>query len=1301
MLNALRELIMGTSGEANLKPARPQRCQPEYNDDIQVLDTFIVPYKEGDKEYMRYIMFCLRLKDDAGQWVTLWKAVRLLRVWRIPFQLRESEKIMDIHDDFIAGLWGNGINYITLVANILKPEPLGLLYCYGIQTVATTMEEAQRQADLDFAALQAGLQASYRGMEFHPLTAQEAEWLRSKMASMKKLLMLRGIPDAKRSPGESTQTSVTGMDPNPGTEEQMEEFIRGMADREFVFLVIASPVEASYLSRWLTVTSNDMSRWKSQMSGSKVITAGVSMPIMFMSNLGASQGWNRNFTDSETVGQSYTHTEGEGRADTVTLTEGMTSGRSVGLSEGVGRTDSASHSITDSHSVGVSHTETHTKGQSLTFTEGESMSRSVGVSEGINHSVGVSETDTVSRNHSDSETFTQGEGYARSHGETVGSTHSRGVSETDTVSHNVGRSHQVSQQNTVSSSVTTGRSHTENFSQTHTEGISRSRTDSSGWNFGGSGGLNVGSSTIAPVHVGGSIGLNAGINRGEAVTNGHNQSDAVTRGYADSVTTSHTTGVSRSSGVTDGINESIGRSRAIGVNEQWGESFARSNQETFSTQRSHSVGTTDTVGVSHAIGRSEQFGESLSRSLQDTYGIQRSRSVGFNESHSVSDGVTDTVGRSVGDTRGVALSQQRGLSVVDTMSQSQSVSRGVTRSTQVSDAISQQFARTQGVGHGVTGTTTQGASSSLSLGPFISMSKSFQWYDVNIENLVNLMDFQRQRLFKALQGQGAMYTDVYIFVEDEEAKRAASVAAKGAFYGDVLPTPLEVMDLSPEEEAHQAYHGSVFSACTAREGIPGIIESFRYSTILLAKELVAYTHPIRIEVGGPASNVENIPVLRVPTNRKGEIYHGKIVSGDRWTPGKGYITDFSWRISKEELMHTLFVGQSRSGKTVGATRFVAEIANNVFYGLDEQGRPRRLSIVALDWKKDWRILKAFVPEDKFRFYSLGDPYLNPIKMNLLAVPKNVYTQRWVDTVVETFCLGFSLGGRAKSILWQHLTDLYRKVDAFRYPERSRQVTMYDLWKSVYETKMDMDSPKPKMGKVGNDVRDAYARVLDRLVYFEWGLLHDLFCHKGDDAVTIDDLAKMGGYVTVLEGAGLDSEQKNFIIGVIAAGIYQYCIHNNGFDPGMLLIFEEAHQVLRGAGSENPQDNTALNIKETIYEIMFAEAAGWNLYLVAISQQPSKMPESVLANCSILYAYRMEIEEDVKAIVKKIGRDERYDHRDIARWFTRQPIGWCVARSSRVKDYKDSEPCIVATDMLKVAKPSDDDLRQWTIEGPVS
>lgn len=1295
MLNSLRELIMGTSGEANLHSARPQ--QQVHNDDIQVLETFIVPYKDGDKEYMRYIMFHLRLKDDTGQWVTFWKAVRLLRVLRIPFQLRESEKLMDIHDDFIAGLWGNGINYITLVANILKPEPLGLLYCYGIQTVATTKEEAQRQADLDFAALQSGLQASYRGMEFYPLTAQEAECLRSKMASMKKLLMLRGIPDAKRSAGESTQSSVTGMDPNPATEEQMEEFIRGMADREFVFLVIASPVEASYLSRWLTVTSNEMSRWKSQMSGSKVISAGVSMPIMFMSNLGASQGWNRNFTDSETVGQSVTHTEGQGRADTVTLTEGMTSGRSVGINEGVGRTDSASHSVTDSHSVGVNHTETHTEGHSLTLTEGESMGRSVGVTEGVNHSVGVSETDVVSRSHGESETFTQGEGYARSQGEAVGNTHTRGVSETDTISQNMGRTHQTSQQTGVNSSTSTSRSHTENFSQAHADNITRSQTQSKGWNFGGSGNFNVGSSTIAPVHASGGIGLNAGINRGEAVTNGVGQTDAVTKGHADTVGSTQTTGVSRSSGVTEGISESIGRSKAIGTNENWSESFTRSQQETLSTQQSRSVGKTDTVGVSHSVGRNEQFGQSLSRSLQDTYGVHRSRSVGFNESHSVSEGMTETAGRSVGDTRGVALSQQKGLSVVDTVSQSNSVSRGVTRSSQVSDAISQQFARTQGLGHGVTGNTSQGMSSSMSLGPFISMSKSFQWHDVNIENLVNLMDFQRQRLFTALQGQGAMYADVYIFVDDEESKRAASMAAKGAFYGDVLPTPLEIMDLTPEEEAHQSYHGSVFSTCSAREGVPGIIESFRYSTILLAKELVAYTHPVRIEVGGPASNIENIPILRVPTNRKGEVYHGKIVSGDRWTPGKGYITDFSWRISKEELMHTLFVGQSRSGKTVGATRFIAEIANNIHYGLDDNGRPRRLSIVALDWKKDWRVLKAFVPEDKFRFYSLGDPKLNPIKMNLLAIPKNVYTQRWVDTVVETFCLGFSLGGRAKSILWQHLTDLYRKVDAFRHPERSREVTMYDLWKSVHDTKMDMDSPKPKMGKVGNDVRDAYQRVLDRLVYFEWGLLHDLFCHKGDDAVTIDDLSQMGGYVTVLEGAGLDSEQKTFIIGVIAAGIYQYCIHNNGFDPGMLLIFEEAHQVLRGAGSESPQDNTALNIKETIYEIMFAEAAGWNLFLVAISQQPSKMPESVMANCSILYAYRMEIEQDVKSIVKKISRDERYDHRDIARWFTRQPVGWCVARSSRVRDYKDAEPCIVATDMLKIAKPTDDDLRQWTID----
>mgnify|MGYP001398705427 FL=1 len=432
---------------------------------------------------------------------------------------------------------------------------------------------------------------------------------------------------------------------------------------------------------------------------------------------------------------------------------------------------------------------------------------------------------------------------------------------------------------------------------------------------------------------------------------------------------------------------------------------------------------------------------------------------------------------------------------------------------------------------------------------------------------------------------------------------------------------------------------------------------------------------------------EDVPELRAPSRMAGEIYHGRIVSGAAWTPESGYITPYAYRLPKEQLGHALFVGQSRSGKTVGATRFVAEIANNVHYGLDEQGRPRRLSIVALDWKSDWRVLKRVVDPERFYFYDLARD-ISPIRMNLIRIPKGVDPTFWVDIVAEAFSLAYGLGTRGYSIIWQHLTELYRQHNVFRYPERSQQVTLHDLWRSVYDRKMDMDSPNPKGGRVGNDVRDRYQAVLDRLVYYEQGRMRDLYCYTGPDAVTVEDLCRQDGRVTVLEGSILPRVQKTFVIGLLAAAIWAYCQAQGGFNPGLLVIFEEAHEVVRGADKES---GNLININETVYETMYAEAMGLGLYLCTITQMPSRLPPSVIANCPLLYAYRLEVEEDIHTVVRKISRDYRYDHRELTRWFTRQPTGWCVARSSRVGSWLDAEPVLVATEPLALSRPSDDEL----------
>ena len=98
---------------------------------------------------------------------------------------------------------------------------------------------------------------------------------------------------------------------------------------------------------------------------------------------------------------------------------------------------------------------------------------------------------------------------------------------------------------------------------------------------------------------------------------------------------------------------------------------------------------------------------------------------------------------------------------------------------------------------------------------------------------------------------------------------------------------------------------------------------------------------------------------------KGEIYMGTILNPERFTFKNGYRTPYDYRIDESCLMHGYFTGASRSGKTVAAMRFIAELSK-----VRRSKTGKRLRIVAMDPKQDWRTLARFVePEFLFTWKS--------------------------------------------------------------------------------------------------------------------------------------------------------------------------------------------------------------------------------------------------------------------------------------------------------------------------------------------
>ena len=110
-----------------------------------------------------------------------------------------------------------------------------------------------------------------------------------------------------------------------------------------------------------------------------------------------------------------------------------------------------------------------------------------------------------------------------------------------------------------------------------------------------------------------------------------------------------------------------------------------------------------------------------------------------------------------------------------------------------------------------------------------------------------------------------------------------------------------------------------------------------------------------------------------------------------------------------------------------------------------------------------------------------------------------------------------------------------------------------------------------------------------------------------------------------------------------------------------------------------------------FEEILDQSAGYGLFIVAITQKPSMMPSSIIANCGLLFVGRLTTPDDVNLAVRMIGREERIDDRDVVKWLPMSPTGWFICRSSRGYDFRNAEPVLVQIDPLNNASISNGEL----------
>ena len=1159
---------------------------------------------DGDK--LNYLLFEFNRDTGYGRYEKVYKAIKMVKIKRVPKKDLTLSSFLQMQEGVVAGSYQEQINYLQIFANIIYPERLGLIFGYGVQGVSSySYEDAKHLADVQMASLERNITGTFRTLEYCDLTAADARWIFNKLGNMKEMRVIRGVPVPKKTNGR-IQTNTFASVQAEDVEEQSEEFLMGMDDYEYLFVLTATSVNQSTISKWKEANLKEASYYAGIHTGQKSMSFGVSMPMVYAANLSSGQNWG------ESQGKSYGENWGQSHSTGNSLTD------SVGVS----------HGLSTSHSVGTSLSKS--LGTSVGNTVGESLGSSHNVSSGTNSSYGTNSS--MSHGTSMSESVSNGVSSSKSH--SVGSGFSQGTSTSSSFGGSRG------------TGVSSGSSFGLNAGSGHN--WSKNSSESSSWSDSRGFGLGVQS---FPLSYSRSNGWGGGTS--------HGNSDG------------HSTSLGSSFGLSNGVSSSVGSSWSNGVGSSTGISNSISDSTSTGTSSSYGLGR----GISDSIssGISNSVGSSFSQGAGTSYGQSTSSNMGV--SQSTSQGISESYG--TGESFGTSQSRSVGQSTSDGTSTGQSV--GTTDSSTT--------------GH----STSSGSSSSLGLGPSISFARTFQWEDLEVAHLLDLLKFSCQRLIRASNNEGMWFTDIYIATESEEAASAATALSMSAWHGsDVLTSPLQVYKPSPHEKDYLMKHMSVFSPSVIKEGIPGEFESYKYTTLLLSDELAAYSHPPRANIGGIQAAIDDPPILTIPSNRQnGEIFIGYVADVEKYSKHSGYKSRFKYCLSGKELHHAYISGASRSGKTVVARRMVAEAYAHVRRG----EKKKRLRFLIMDPKQDWRSLAKIIPSDHFRFYSLSDPEFHPAHLNLMKIPKGVYTERYADKLREIFIRSYGLGDRGFSILGKAINEVYREAGCFEpsvkynrfdpktgtYPatERSKNISLAAVCAKL---QTEAEDPATKRDKA-----EAIQRIVDRMESFNEpdSTIYEIFCKTGDEGLGIDDLLGADD-VIVLESYGMDTKTSAFVFGLLTSTVYQYAVSNGGFvEPEnqyeTILVIEEANQVL--IGNEDTDNLGGANP----FEVILDQSAGYGLFIWTLTQKIADMPDSVLANSAIKIIGRQDRKDDIDTSIVQIGKDGKIVDRVFKNWLPDQPIGWFIIKSSRNGSFSDNAPVHVMVEYLNIPSLNNEEL----------
>ena len=402
-------------------------------DKIRVIKTYMV---KDEYDNLKYIVNELEKEANDKSVVRFYKATAFFRLTRVSLGSKENQKFMETHTDILRALYKANINFIEVIANVLKPEPYGLIYLYGVQSVGNSEEEATRKCECDFQVLLASFQGTHRTSHITGVTNEIMNFVFKNLKRQKFVSVVKGVPSSKSGSGDSRNP----LNLDVSTDEQLEQFLSASDQIEFCLVLMATPINAKYLTHWLSKSLEEASKWERQKQGSSQLGLSVGIPLTVSQNVSTGTSQNTGSSSNKGTSHNISHNDGishnEGASTNTSHTEG--GGHTTGTSWNEGQNSSASHGTNESNSnsnswnVGVNGSIGNKALGQLGASGGigGSNSNTIGSSDtttnGTSSSNGGSESDNSTWSDATSEGKTISDGTTSTDGWTNGSTDSKG-----------------------------------------------------------------------------------------------------------------------------------------------------------------------------------------------------------------------------------------------------------------------------------------------------------------------------------------------------------------------------------------------------------------------------------------------------------------------------------------------------------------------------------------------------------------------------------------------------------------------------------------------------------------------------------------------------------------------------------------------------------------------------------------------------------------------------------------------------------------------------------------------------------